>query len=276
MTRLTHAWQQSSVDTPQLQPSIPQIQAPPAHGTPLDPPARLLLFVPWEVGGACGGEGATCWGQSSAPLSPRAVLTARSCGLCRKALCSAISHPASEHAARLFPGEQRRQLLPSCSTSLPHRLLAPDAGGGEQKTPPRASHPCPRLGNPSKGWGAARSRKAGTSTAVVRESRFVRGWIRPIPAPSSASRCPSSRDPTPPGPGQTPPGPLFQGRSLRRSVGGLCRAWVTPTLRLVVPWQEGAPGTPATPQPSPSLRSQRCWEAAAPHFSPPALRAPGR
>lgn len=63
------------------------------------------------------------------PPVPRAVLTARAV---QKALCSAISHAASEHAARLFPGEQRRQLLPSCSTSLPHRLLV---DGGEQRTP---------------------------------------------------------------------------------------------------------------------------------------------
>lgn len=114
-----------------------------------------------------GGQGCPRWGggcmAGAEPGPPvlRAVLTARAV---QKALCSAISHAASEHAARLFPGEQRRQLLPSCSTSLPHRLLVD--GGGSRGPPGQTGFaPRPLSGKARQGLGS--TRKEGTSTAAA-------------------------------------------------------------------------------------------------------------
>lgn len=47
--------------------------------------------------------------------------------------------------------------------------------------------------------------KGGTSNAAVGQSWLARDWIRPIPAPTSASRSPSSQDPPAHSPGWTYP-----------------------------------------------------------------------
>lgn len=97
------------------------------------------------------GGGCAVRAELSPPVPPRCADSAVARAV-QKALCSAISHAASEHAARLFPGEQRRQLLPSCSTSLPHRLLDPDEGRETEDPPgpdgPRT--PVPRKESPPK------------------------------------------------------------------------------------------------------------------------------
>lgn len=98
------------------------------HAAAVGPPR----FVPLRLGGPCAavGRGLRGWGTVQPPRCPRCADSAVARAV-QKALCSAISHAASEHAARLFPGEQRRQLLPSCSASLPHQLLLPIGWGGE-------------------------------------------------------------------------------------------------------------------------------------------------
>lgn len=247
--------------SPKSSPSHPM--GPPAWGT------RLLPFVPWRLGVPAVGRG-PCGGV--APPSPLALLTARAV---QKALGSAISHAASEHAARLFPGEQRRQLLPSCSTSLPH-LLAPSTGEGEaEKPPPPALAPLPpaEKAHPRVGSGGRYNVEGGTTrNAAVGQCWLVGGWIGPIPALSSTSRSLSSQDhpPSSPQPGTDPAVPLSASRRAgpRAAPSGVSAA------------PGGLPGSPpqcplagrgsGDPRPSSSLLSQRCGQvAASPHLPPP-------
>lgn len=220
-------------------------------------------FVPSRPGVPVLRWGGVCEAGAQPPPPPRSPRPADS-ALARavqKALRSAISHAAAERAARLFPGEQRRQLLPSCSTSLPHRLLAPDQAGGELRTPPgRASIAALRWWQKPLCWGAASSRKEGGGGVQQRSARAAPGPVwqdQAHPCTQLRLRVPEQLGAARPRPGMKVPGPCFQGRPPGAAPPGVsAKRWWLPEPCPVSPRRSGLWGPSGDSAPSrPALRT---------------------
>lgn len=204
-------------------------------------------------------------------LSPRRADSALA-GAVQKALSSAISPAASEHAARLFPGEQRRQLLPSCRASLPPPASGspPGWGGAEDPPPFLGEHRAPALVAEVPFLGSSEQQKGGGSAALhgrIRPSRASRGspsscgtrghglgWDSLVPAPRTD-------------PGAAP-------------LGGLCQAPVAPRAPCPVsPRRSGFWGPSGDSAPLPVCWVCVCvWGGCCPLPTPPPFPAvrPGR
>lgn len=243
--------------------------------SPLHPtghPARggqLLPIVLWRLGVPAVGRG--LWGRVAPPPSPLALLTARAV---QKALGSAISHAASEHAARLFPGEQRRQLLPSCSTSLPH-LLAPNGGGRRSReAPPGPTTPAPSRESPPEGGERRTVERGGQETQQWGNVGLCVAESGPFPHPAQppgprAARTTPTAPPAREGP-SCPPVSFSLGKSPGRPVGGFCRARGTPRVPPAVsPGRTGLQGPPAQLfAPLPALLAGGCLLPSPPRLLP--------
>lgn len=105
----------------------------PALSCPWDPPIAAASSPGFWGSPCCGGEGSV---RQPPPVSPRAVLTVRSQGLCRKRSAQQFLPLPPSMQQGYFQESSVGSFCPAAEHPSPHQLRAPHRAGGELRTPP--------------------------------------------------------------------------------------------------------------------------------------------